>query len=84
MMTNDEFDLLDELYFVQAYSYLKDTLGWEDDQLLVTLQSLFEKEYIKCLLEPDEEVFDQVDLKAKGKDLYYLATKKGLMNHNAL
>lgn len=83
-MTNNEFDLLDELYFVQPYSYLKETLGWEDGQLLVTLQSLFEKQYIKCLLEPDDEVFDQIDLKSKGKDLYYLATKKGLMNHNAL
>lgn len=83
-MTNNEFDLLDELYFVQHYSYLKETLGWEDDQLLVTLQSLFEKQYIKCLYEPDEEVFDQIDLNSKGKDLYYLASKKGLMNHNAL
>jgi hypothetical protein len=83
-MTNNEFDLLDELYFVQPYSYLKETLGWEDDQLLVTLQSLFEQQYIKCLFEPDDEVFDQIDLKTKGKNLYYLATKKGLMNHNTL
>lgn len=83
-MTNTEFDLLDELYFVQHYSYLKETLGWEDDKLLANLQSLYESQFIKCLFEPDDEVFDHIDLNSKGKELYYLATKKGLMNHNTL
>lgn len=83
-MTDEEFDLLDELYFVQPFSYLKETLAWEDELLLATLQSLYEKAYIKCLTEPDTEIFDQVDFKGTGKDLFYLATKKGLMEHNAL
>jgi hypothetical protein len=83
-MTDNEFDLLDELYFVQPFSYLKETLGWEDHRLLVTLNSLHSKGYIKCLFAPDDEVFGMVDFEAKGKDLFYLATKKGLMEHNAL
>jgi hypothetical protein len=83
-MTDEEFDLLDELYFVQQYAFLKETLGWEDEILLVTLQSLYEKGLIKCLTEPDNEIFDKVDFNKKGKNLYYLATKKGLMEHNAI
>jgi hypothetical protein len=83
-MTDVEFDLLDELYFVQHFDYLKETLTWEDDLLLATLQSLYEKAYIKCLTEPDTEIFDKVDFKNKGKNLFYLATKKGLMEHNTI
>jgi hypothetical protein len=83
-MTDNEFDLLDEMYFVQPYSYLKETLGWEDQRLLVTLQSLHSKGFIKCLIAPDDEVFGGVDFEDKGKDLFYLATKKGLMEHNAI
>ncbi|WP_373493513.1 hypothetical protein [Aquiflexum sp.] len=83
-MTDDEFDLLDELYFVQPFSYLKETLAWEDELLLATLQSLYEMSYIKCLSEPDTEIFDKVDIKETGKNLFYLATKKGLMEHNAI
>jgi hypothetical protein len=83
-MTDREFDLIDELYFVQHFTYLKEVLGWEEEILLSTLQSLFEKEYIKCLKEPDLEIFTKIDLMASGKELYFLATKKGLMNHHAL
>ncbi|MFN3802096.1 hypothetical protein [Belliella pelovolcani] len=83
-MTDREFDLIDELYFVQHYTYLKEVLGWEDEILLSTLQSLFEKGFIKCLKEPDLEIFTKIDLMVSGKELYFLATKKGLMNHHAL
>ncbi|GAB2496529.1 hypothetical protein [Algoriphagus taiwanensis] len=83
-MTDAEFDLLDELYFVQHFSYLKDALGWEDSQLLETLQSLYSSGLIKCLVGPDDERFDQVNISLEGKNLFYLATKKGLMAHNAL
>lgn len=83
-MSDAEFDLLDELYFVQHYSYLRDVLGWEDQLILTTLDSLYQKGMIKCLTEPDQERFDQVDLFKEGENLYFLATKKGLMAHNAI
>lgn len=83
-MSDAEFDLLDELYFVQPFSFLQETLAWETPLLLDTLTSLYEKEFIKCLTSPDEERFDRVDIFTEGKSLYYLATKKGLMAHNAL
>lgn len=83
-MSDAEFDLLDELYFVQGYAYLKDSLGWEDLLLLETLTSLYKKGMIKCLSGPDEERFDQVDIFKEGENLFFLATKKGLMAHNTL
>lgn len=83
-MSETEFDLLDELYFVQTYDFIKDSLGWKDDLLLETLDSLYKGGMIKCLAAPDSERFDSVDIFSEGKSLYYLATKKGLMAHNTL
>ncbi|MEB2775583.1 hypothetical protein SYJ56_09700 [Algoriphagus sp. D3-2-R+10] len=81
-MNDEEFDLMDELYFVQPYGYLLETLSWEEELLLTTLQSLFSQGYVKCLDNPDTERFGAVDIIKEGKDLYFLATKKGLMAHN--
>jgi hypothetical protein len=84
IMSDQEFDLLDELYFVQPYAFLKETLGWEDQQLLETLTSLVEKGWIKCFTEPDQECFEAINLQEVGMNLLYLATKKGLMAHTSL
>ena len=83
-MSDEEFDLMDELYFVQPYGYLLETLDWEEELLLSTLQSLFLQGYIKCFGDPDSERFGAVDIMNEGKDLYFLATKNGLMAHNTL
>ena len=83
-MTDPEFELLDELYFVQSYQYIKESLGWEDELLLSTLNALYQRGLIKCLEAPDEERFDLVDVPEEGRNLFFLATKKGLMAHNAL
>jgi hypothetical protein len=84
IMTNDEFDLLDELYFLQPYPYLKSSLEWEDDRLLMNLANLLEKGWIRCYAAPEHEIFDALPLTDSGKDYYYLATKQGLLNHNTL
>ena len=83
-MNDQEFDLMDELYFVQPYGYLLETLNWEEESLLSTLQSLYSQGYIKCLDDPDTERFGEVDVLKEGKKLYFLATKNGLMAHNTL
>ena len=83
-MSDEEFDVLDELYFVQTYTFLRETLAWEDERLLDTLTSLVEKGWVKCFTEPDQECFEAVNLQEVGKELLYLATKKGLMAHTTL
>lgn len=82
-MTNEEFDLLDELYFVQPYDFLKEELEWADEEIFETLKSLQEKGWIKCFKAMDEEVFEgELDLKNNYRSYFYLASKKGLMAHN--
>ena len=83
-MSDEEFDLLDELYFVQPYSAVQEALGWEDSQLLDTLTLLVDRGWIKCFTTPDQECFDAIDLQEVGKELLYLATKKGLIAHNTI
>lgn len=82
-MNEQEIDLLDELYFVQSYSEVKGALDWEDPQLQKHLFSLNQKEYIKILINHDEEYIGSNDLSSiPWNDLYFLATKKGLLEHN--
>ncbi len=83
-MSDEEFEVLDELYFVQTYTFLRETLAWEDKRLLDTLASLVDKGWVKCFTEPDQECFEAVNLQEVGKELLYLATKKGLMAHTTL
>jgi len=82
-MTDAEFDLLDELYFVQPFDFLKDELGWKDEEILDVLTSLQKKDWIKCFSEMDIEVYPpQLNLEEHYKSYLYLASKKGLMAHN--
>ena len=83
-MSDEEFDLLNELHFVQPYSAVQEALGWEDSQLLDTLTLLVDRGWIKCFTTPDQECFDAIDLQEVGKELLYLATKKGLIAHNTI
>jgi len=82
-LTNNEFDLLDELYFVQNYNELKDALEWNDAQIQSTLKSVSQKGYVKLLSDHDTEyAFSALNEDTPWKQLYFLATKKGLMVHN--
>lgn len=83
IMSDEEFDVLDELYFVQPFSYLKEELSMEDDELKNVLGSLLKKGYIKCLFNMNDEVFeDQLNFDSEFKNYHYLASKKGLLAHN--
>lgn len=82
-MTDEEFDLLDELYFVQPFTHLKEELEWSDDVLLKNLKQLQQKTWIKCFSEMDVEVFEpELNLDENFRSYLYLASKKGLMAHN--
>ena len=82
-MTDQEFDVLDELYFVQSYEFLVSEVDLEFEEIKEALQSLLEKKYIKCLSSMDEEVFEQeLDFENNYASYFYLATKAGLLVHN--
>lgn len=83
-MTDIEFDVLDELYFVQDFDQLRESLDISNEQLRATLQLLVEKGWAKCLyLNKDEPIAEkEIDLINNYKQYAYLATKAGLMAHN--
>ncbi len=83
-MTDNEFDLLDELYFVQSFEVIKDALNWEKELLKETLFSLYKKDFIKILIEHDVDFSDTIDSYEMfdWENKYFLASKKGLLLHN--
>lgn len=83
-MSDLEYDVLDELYFVQSYSQLRDTLSWDDQMLKTALESLLRKDWIRCYSSPTEELLgDEIDLETRFHTYYYLASKTGLFAHNS-
>lgn len=82
-MTDIEFDVLDELYFVQPFAHLVEELDLDELALRDALATLIEKGWVKCFLSMQEEALSfEVKLEEKYKEYFYLATKVGLMAHN--
>ncbi len=83
-MTTIQFDVLDELYFLQSYDYLAKTLKLDDKILKKTLEELLKKGWIKCYNSPTEELMTESLVFEKNYGNYrYLATKAGLIAHNS-
>ena len=82
-MSEAEFSVLDELYFVTSYQDLQAQCGVLERELPAVLWQLIEKGWVKCLADPQEEIevtwqkFEQ-----HYNHLYYLASKQGLLMHN--
>jgi hypothetical protein len=84
-MTSREFDLLDEIYFVQSFDSLSVSLGWEDAVILSTLKSLYSQGWIRCYHHPTKEVLPaEIDLENNYQNYHYLASKEGLIAHNSI
>jgi len=82
-MTDIEFDLLDELYFVTPFSELQEALDLSTPKLGELLKQMIEKGWVKCFKSiSEEQVFDATDFASHYSDYYYLATKAGLLAHN--
>ncbi len=83
-MTNAEFDVLDELYFLQSYKSLIQALKMNDTELTSTLEILLKRGWIKGYLSPQEEKeLDISELEKEYWNYHYLATKAGLLAHNS-
>ncbi|MEO9871325.1 hypothetical protein [Ekhidna sp.] len=83
-MTDEEFDILDELYFVTTYMNLKEATEFSDEQLKVNLINLAQKGWVRIYKSVDEESeIDQLDFEKNFERYFYLASKKGLFEHNS-
>ena len=83
-MTDIEYDVLDELYFLQSYKELEEGLKLSNKELHLTLANLLKKGWIKCYAEPTAETaLDISELEKDYWNYHYLATKAGLLAHNS-
>lgn len=84
-MTETEYEIIDELYFVTPYQQLSAALVLTDEELGRSLQDLVARGYVKCFYpDPDTEVeFNEATFSKNYQNYYFLATKAGLMGHNS-
>ena len=83
-MTDTEFDILDELYFVSSFSDLAQKTGQSLAELERNLRSLLEQDLIRSYWpDPDTELaYEESSFAAIVRDSYFLASKEGLLQHN--
>lgn len=83
-MTDLEFDILDEIYFLTSFDDILSNLGMPEDVLKKELEKLIEKGWVKCLDQSMEDVILYSKNTIINFRLYnYLASKEGLLAHNS-
>ncbi|WP_462249009.1 transporter [Ekhidna sp.] len=83
-MTDEEFDIIDELYFVTAYNDLKEATAFSDEILKSSLLKMIEQGWVRIYKTVDEESeIEGLDMENNFKAYFYLASKKGLFEHNS-
>lgn len=83
-MTDAEFDILDELYFVTSFADLSRKTGLAPAALEPALRSLLEQELVRSYWpDPDTELaYEESSFGAIVRDSFFLASKAGLLQHN--
>lgn len=82
-MTDTEFEILDELYFIISYGELVNRLTMEEDDLKMALKKLHAKMWIRVFDDPDETLdIQEIDDNLLSNS-YLLASKEGLKAHNS-
>ncbi|OON67092.1 MarR family transcriptional regulator [Hymenobacter sp. CRA2] len=83
-MTDAEFDILDELYFVTSFPDLQQRTGLTAPELEQQLRGLLEQGLVRCFWpDPDTELaYEPTSFGALRQDCFFLATKEGLLQHN--
>lgn len=83
-MTDHEYEILDELYFVISFEELKQRLTIDESELKQTLNSLLDQEYIKCFSNVSDELpHEDVNFENNYQNYHYLVSKEGLFAHNS-
>jgi hypothetical protein len=83
-MTDLEYDVLDELYFLTSFQELSKRCQLNSEELKVVLGTLLEKGWLNCFIEKDVPLQkEDVDLDAFSSQYFYLASKSGLFAHNS-
>lgn len=82
-MSEDEFQVLDNLYFVTSYQELVGNTRMGDQKLKAVLWGLIQKGWTNCFNDPENEVeVTEERFSDNYGKYYYLASKQGLLEHN--
>lgn len=83
-MSDNEFDLIDELYFISSYSSLDKAIDINGEILKSTLINVLKKGWVNCYVSPIDKIGFDIKLFEKDyRKYHYLATKAGLLAHNS-
>jgi hypothetical protein len=78
-----EFDVLDELYFIQSFAGLVEATQLEERELKEVLMKMQGKGWIRCYFSASDEIHhEEIDIEVNYRQYLYLASKDGLMKHN--
>ena len=82
-MSEEEYDIMDQLYFVTSFKDVKDLSGVEETVITTVLWKFIQSGWIKCFDGPEKEVeLTEDDFKTNFRKYHYLASKQGLLAHN--
>lgn len=84
ILTDIEFNILDELYFVISYEELREKTGYTDAILSSHLTKFINNGFVRIYKSMDEEVDpNEIELTDSLLSYWFLATKRGLQVHNS-
>ncbi len=84
-MTDFEYNLLDELYFIKTFDELQKLADYNEIDLLTEIWNLVEKKWVKILDKLDNELeLNKQFYKEHHKSLRFNITKQGLLAHNQI
>ena len=83
-MTDIEDLIIDQLYFVTPFHKIADEVNINEVQLASELLSLINKGWVKCFNDPENEIsVSESEFNKNFSNYHYLASKKGLLEHNS-
>jgi hypothetical protein len=83
-MSDAEFNLLDELYFITTFEELEKNFVFGRENLKDTIRQLMSKSWVKMMDKTsDEEIRDMHEFEQNYHQYNFLATKEGLLAHNS-
>lgn len=83
-MSDLEFDVLDQLYFVIGLEELSKEMEMDEVELWNVLRGMIKKEWVKVMKNQSDEEVDWTQISEEALHPYvFLATKKGLLAHNS-
>jgi hypothetical protein len=82
-MTDIEDLIIDQLYFVTPFKAIANEVDIPTAELGAELWLLISKGWVKCFTDPEHEVqVTKADFDNHFTNYHYLASKKGLLEHN--